>query len=85
MHRKQFKYLKKKRGNNSKIKQARVNVHMHWSHNMSRLWRAYKKEKLLVMSNFSFSNIVFYPFGELSAINIKFKIIVRKLFQFEIV
>ena len=31
-----------------------------------------KKEKLLVMSNFSFSHSVFYPFGELSAIFILF-------------
>ena len=29
------------------------------------LW---EKEKLLVMSNFSFSHSVFYPFGEFSAI-----------------
>ena len=29
------------------------------------LWQ---KEKLLVTSNFSFSHIVFYPFGDLSAI-----------------
>ena len=43
------------------------------------LW---KKEKLLIMSNFSFSHGVFYPFGELSAIFIKFKIVGCKLFQF---
>ena len=43
------------------------------------LW---KKEKLLVTSNFSISHSVFYPFGELSAIFIKFKIVVCKLFQF---
>ena len=43
------------------------------------LW---EKEKLLVMSNFSFSHCVFYPFGKVSAIFIKFKIIVCKLFQF---
>ena len=41
-----------------------------------------EKEKLLVTSNFSFSHSVFYPFGELSAIFIKFKIVVCKLFQF---
>ena len=41
-----------------------------------------EKEKLLVMSNFSFSHSVFYPFGELSAIFIKFKIVICKLFQF---
>ena len=34
------------------------------------LW---EKEILLVMSNFSFSHSVFYPFGELSAISIKFE------------
>ena len=43
------------------------------------LW---EKEKLLVTSNFSFSHSVFYPFGELYAIFIKFKIVVCKLFQF---
>ena len=41
-----------------------------------------KKEKLL-MSNFSFSHSVFYPFGELSVMFIKFKtkIVVCKLFH----
>ena len=43
------------------------------------LW---EKEKLLVRSNFSFSNSVFYPFGELPAIFIRFEIITCKLFQF---
>ena len=43
------------------------------------LW---EKEKLLVMSNFSFFPSVFYPFGGTSAIFIKFKIVVSKLFQF---
>ena len=43
------------------------------------LW---EKEKLLVTSNFSFSHSVFYPFGELSTIFIKFEIVVCKLFQF---
>ena len=33
------------------------------------------------MSNFSFSHSVFYPFGELSAIFIKFEIVVCKLSQ----
>ena len=41
-----------------------------------------EKEKLLVTSNFSFSHSVFYPFGELPAIFIKFNILVSKLFQF---
>ena len=43
------------------------------------LW---KKEKLLVKSNFSFSHSVLYPFKELSAIFTKLKIVVCKLFQF---
>ena len=37
------------------------------------LW---EKEKLLVTSNFSFSHSVFYPFGELSAIFIKFDFVI---------
>ena len=41
------------------------------------LW---EKEKLLITSNFSFSHSVFYPFGELSAIFIKFEIVVFKNF-----
>ena len=41
-----------------------------------------EKEKLLVTSNFSFSHSVFYLFGQLSAIVIKSKIVVCKLFQF---
>ena len=40
------------------------------------LW---EKEKLLVMSNFSFSHSVFYPFRERSAIFNKFEIVVCKL------
>ena len=40
------------------------------------------KEKLLVMSNFSISHSVFYLFRELSAIFMKFEIVVCKLFQF---
>ena len=43
------------------------------------LW---EKEKLLVQSNFSFSHSVFYLFGEFSAIFVKSKIVVCKLFQF---
>ena len=43
------------------------------------LW---KKEKLLVTSNFSFSHSVFSPFEDLSSIFIKIEIIVCKLFQF---
>ena len=43
------------------------------------LW---EKEKLVITSNFSFSHSVFYPFGEISTIFIKFEIVVCKLFQF---
>ena len=50
-----------------------------WTRLLKTLW---EKEKLLVTSNFSFSHSVFYPFGELSAIFIKFEIVVCKLFQF---
>ena len=39
-------------------------------------------EKLLATSNFSFSHSVFHPCGELSAIFIKFTIVVCTLFQF---
>ena len=38
-----------------------------------------EKEKLLVTSNFSFSHGVFFPFGKLSAIYKKIKIVVGKL------
>ena len=48
----------------------------------SRLETLWEKEKLLVTSNFSLFHSVFNPFGELSAIFIKFEIIVCKLFQF---
>ena len=48
----------------------------------SRLQTLWEKEKLLVMSIFSFSHSVFFLFGELSAITIKFEIVVSKLFQF---
>ena len=40
-----------------------------------------EKEKLLVTSNFSFSHIVFDLFGKLSAIFIKVKTVVCKLFE----
>ena len=45
-------------------------------------WKHWEKEKLLIMSNFSFSHNVFYLFGELSGIIVKFRIVVFKLFQF---
>ena len=41
-----------------------------------------EKEKVLITSNFPFSDSVFYPLGELSAIFIKFEIVVCKLFGF---
>ena len=43
------------------------------------LW---EKKKLLVTSNFSYSQSVFYPIEELFTIFIEFKIVVCKLFQF---
>ena len=49
---------------------------------ISHLKKLQEKEKLLVTSNFSFSHSVFYPFGELLTIFIKFIIDVFKLFQF---
>ena len=47
----------------------------------SHLKTLWEKEKLLVTSNFSISHSVFYPFGELATIFVKFKIVVCKLFQ----
>ena len=46
------------------------------------LW---EKEKLLVRSNLSFTHSLFSPFRELSAIFIKFKIVICRLFQFGLV
>ena len=47
------------------------------------LWKTeWEKEKLLIMSNFSFSHSVLYLFWEHSAIFIEFKIAVCKLVQF---
>ena len=40
------------------------------------------KKKLLVMTNFFFSHSVFHQFVEISAIFIRFEIVVCKLFQF---
>ena len=50
--------------------------------NTSLLKTLREKEKLLVTSNFFFSHSVFYPFGNISAILIKVKIVVCKFFQF---
>ena len=44
---------------------------------LNTLW---ENEKLLIKSNFSFSHIVFFPLGELSAIFVKFRIVFCKLF-----
>ena len=44
-------------------------------------FKHFEKEKLLIMSNFSFYLSVFYPFGEFSAIFIKFKMFICKLFK----
>ena len=38
----------------------------------------WEREKLLITSNFSFSHSVFYPYGELSEIFIKYEIVVWK-------
>ena len=42
----------------------------------------WEKEKLLIMINFSFSHSIFYQFQKLSAIFIKFEIVIHRLFQF---
>ena len=42
----------------------------------------WEKEKLLITSNLSFFHSVFYPFGVVSTIFIKFETVVCKLFQF---
>ena len=50
------------------------------SKNLSKtLW---EKEKLLVMSNFSFYHSVFYHFGELSAISLNLKLLSANSFSF---
>ena len=41
-----------------------------------------KRRNCSLTSNFSFSHCVFYPFGELSAIFIRFENVVCKLFEF---
>ena len=53
---------------------------LHAVYVLKTLW---KKEKLLLTSNFSFFHSVFYPFKELSAIFITFKIVVCKLLELE--
>ena len=47
---------------------------------MKTMW---EKEKLLMMSNFSFSHSDFYPVGELSAISIILKLLSTKSFDSE--
>ena len=49
---------------------------------MSLLKTLWEKEKLLIMSNFSFSHSVFYLSRELCTIFIKSEIVVCKLFEF---
>ena len=44
----------------------------------------WEKKKLLITSNFFFSHSVFYTFIEISAIFIKFEIVVCKLLQSKI-
>ena len=48
----------------------------------SRLKTLWEKEKLLVTSNFYYSHSVFCPFRKVSAMLIKFEVVVCKLFQF---
>ena len=60
-------------------KQALVFLHVCSTSLLKTLW---EKEKLCVTSNFSFSQSVFHMPRELSAIFMKFKIVVCKLFQF---
>ena len=50
---------------------------------ISLLKTLWEKEKSLVTSNFFFSRSVFYPFGEDSAICIKFEIVVSDSFSLE--
>ena len=45
-------------------------------------WKLWEEEKLLITSNFSFSQSVFYLFEEISAIFVKYEIIICKVFQF---
>ena len=49
---------------------------------ISPLKTLWEKEKLLIMSNFSFSHSVFCLFGEVPVIFLKVEIVVCKLFQF---
>ena len=49
--------------------------------NISLLKTLWEKEKLLLTSNFSFSHSVFYPFGELAAFSIEFRIVICKTFS----
>ena len=71
--------LSKQSGCSPFPKQALVFKCLQYKCFLKTLW---EKNKLLVMSNFSISNSVFYPVGELSGIFIKFKIAICKLFQF---
>ena len=54
-------------------------LHVCYTKFLKTMW---EKEKLLITNNFSFSLSVFYPFGKLPAILIKFETVVCKLFPF---
>ena len=41
-----------------------------------------RKEKLLMMSNFSYTQSVFYPFGDFSAISLNLKLLSTNSFEF---
>ena len=66
-------------GNGLTLSQTSAGFYVYITSLLKTLW---EKEKLLVMSNFSFSYSVLYQFEELSAIFIKFEIVICKLFQF---
>ena len=57
-------------------KQALVFLHVCCTSLLKTLW---EKEKLLIMSNFSLSDSVFYPFEEVSAIFTKFELSANSL------
>ena len=73
-----FCHLEKGIGRHFIPKQAPVFTCLHYK-SLKTLW---KKEKLLVISNFSLLHSVFHLFGKLSCIFIKYEFVVCKLFQF---
>ena len=52
---------------------------LHYKSFEKTLW---EKEKLLLKSNFSLTDSVFDPFGEVTAIFMKFEIVICQLFVF---